>query len=223
MIIPKQFTFNKEVSKNFDNHVREQLPWYESATALVANLALSFIPNNGVVYDIGCSTGNMSKALSKLTGNSTINFVNIGSSPDMEPVFKGVGEIIIKDAVDVVFEKCDVVICFLSVMFLSKNDRVDFLNKAYNALKIGGCLIIVDKKQSTGTYIDLAIYRATLKLKLDAGATPREVIEKELSLRGAQRPLDDDLIKEFDMHQFFQFGDFVGFIKEKVRSDFKNG
>ena len=40
MKIPKTWTFeNKEVANDFDNHVREQLPWYDFITQSVIHIA----------------------------------------------------------------------------------------------------------------------------------------------------------------------------------------
>jgi tRNA (cmo5U34)-methyltransferase len=37
MKIPEQWTFKcEEVAKGFDDHVREQLPWYDIATRIIA-------------------------------------------------------------------------------------------------------------------------------------------------------------------------------------------
>ena len=54
MEIPRDWTFqNKEVADKFDYHVREQLPWYEIATGLVAHIVRHYLPENGLMYDIG--------------------------------------------------------------------------------------------------------------------------------------------------------------------------
>ena len=47
----------------FDGHVREQLPWYELASAAMGLIARQYIPKNGKVYDLGASTGNVGRVL----------------------------------------------------------------------------------------------------------------------------------------------------------------
>ena len=52
--IPKDWTFRSgEIANHFDQHVREQLPWYDVATNAVAQFSRYYIPQGGVVYDIG--------------------------------------------------------------------------------------------------------------------------------------------------------------------------
>ena len=58
----KDWTF-RGFSGQFDGHVREQLPWYDMATAAVAMIARHYIPQGGKVYDLGCSTGNIGRVL----------------------------------------------------------------------------------------------------------------------------------------------------------------
>ena len=62
MQIPDSWTFKTdEVAQGFDSHVREQLPWYDALTQLVAMIARHYLPVGATAYDIGASTGNMGK------------------------------------------------------------------------------------------------------------------------------------------------------------------
>ena len=55
--IPTDWTFkNANVAKHFDDHVREQLPFYDMATQAVEHIGRHYIPHGGLVYDIGRST-----------------------------------------------------------------------------------------------------------------------------------------------------------------------
>lgn len=47
----------------FDDHVREQLPWYELASAAMGLIARHYIPKEGKIYDLGASTGNVGRVL----------------------------------------------------------------------------------------------------------------------------------------------------------------
>lgn len=52
-------------ANDFDEHVKEQLPWYELASSAMGLIAKHYIPKNGKVYDLGTSTGNVGRVLSK--------------------------------------------------------------------------------------------------------------------------------------------------------------
>jgi hypothetical protein len=60
LVVPADWTFkNANVAQNFDQHVREQLPWYELATAIATHFGRHYMPENGLMYDLGASTGNI--------------------------------------------------------------------------------------------------------------------------------------------------------------------
>ena len=70
-----------------------------------------------------------------------------------------------------------------------------------------------DKFEPRRGYLGTVNYRLTLAAKYEAGASPDEIIRKELSIAGIQRPL-----RELDLPDFvevFRFGDFAGFVYER--------
>ena len=67
MQIPSNWTFeDNDVAKNFNKHVREQLPFYDLATNAISHIARHYVPEDGLVYDVGASTGNIGKSITKL-------------------------------------------------------------------------------------------------------------------------------------------------------------
>jgi len=64
MKIPDDWTFkSQDIAAHFDQHVKEQLPWYDLITKVIVCIARHYIESNGLVYDIGCSTGNITGAI----------------------------------------------------------------------------------------------------------------------------------------------------------------
>ena len=67
MQIPSNWTFeDSDVAKNFNKHVREQLPFYDLVTNAISHIARHYVPENGLVYDVGASTGNIGKSITEL-------------------------------------------------------------------------------------------------------------------------------------------------------------
>ena len=82
--IPKHWTFrSRKVAHHFNQHVREQLPWYDIATQTVAHFGRHYIPRGGVVYDIGASTGNIGLALKETLDQRLARFTAIEESQEM--------------------------------------------------------------------------------------------------------------------------------------------
>lgn len=215
--VPAEWTFKTPaIAKAFDSHVREQLPWYEMATGAVAHVARCFVPQNGTVIDVGCSTGNVGRALSGLLSARNARFTPVDPSWEMAQIYDGPGDLCVMSAEEFDFfkEKPDLIVCFLSLMFVSVKHRSIVMTRMKNALAPGGAIIAVDKIVPRGGYIGTVNYRLTLAAKYEAGATPQEIIRKELSIAGLQRPLVESELDGFV--EFFRFGDFGGYVWEKV-------
>ena len=133
----------------------------------------------------------------------------------MKAVYAGPGILAIEDAVQYDFsaKRPDLVICFLSLMFVPVRHRETVIRNMKCALAPGGAIIVVDKTEPKEGYTGTVNYRLTLAAKYKAGATPEEIIRKELSISGLQRPLSAVELSGFV--EFFRFGDFVGAVWEK--------
>ncbi|MCZ7636698.1 MAG: class I SAM-dependent methyltransferase [Verrucomicrobia bacterium] len=210
--IPKHWTFrSRAVAKHFTRHVREQLPWYDLATNAVAHFGRHYIPRGGVVYDVGASTGNVGLALQETLDQRGARFTAIEESREMADRYQGPPELAIADAVTFDYQPFDFAVCFLVMMFLPVDTRPAFLRRLESLTKPGGALVVVDKVQMPPGYVGTAFSRLTLQQKLAVGARPEDILRKELSLAGYQRPLDPGMMPE-TARTFFQVGEFVGWI-----------
>ena len=215
MDIPREWTFeNTKVASGFDRHVREQLPWYDLVTGAVAHIARHYIPKNGLVYDIGASTGNIGQAIEETITERKAKLVGIEASAEMCARYKAPGDLVQIDALDYRFQPYDLAICYLVLMFLPVGKRQEFIDYLKSLIKPGGALLIVDKCEAATGYEATVFWRLTLAGKIAAGVDAESVIAKELSLSGVQRPLDPAMLGD-DAVQWFRFGDFAGWIVTK--------
>jgi tRNA (cmo5U34)-methyltransferase len=213
--IPANWTFeNASVAAGFDRHVREQLPWYDLTTGIVSHLARHYIPRGGLVYDIGASTGNIGKAIADTLQSRDARLVAIESSAEMAERYAGPGQIIHADATGFNFAPCDFAVCFLVVMFMPPRIRSAFLRRLFKQILPGGALVVVDKCAPVDGYPSVVLQRLTLAGKIAAGVSPEEVLEKELSLSGIQRPIHPHELPSGGI-EVFRFGDFAGWLFEK--------
>lgn len=203
------------IAQAFDKHVREQLPWYDIATGIVAHIGRSYVPECGSVIDIGASTGNVGKALAETLEKRSASFIAIDNSKSMVDNYSGPGDALLKDATEFEYSvyKPDLIVAFLVLMFVPVHKRADLIKKLKESISPGGAVLIFDKMISNGGNIGSVLYRLTLAAKYEAGAAPEEIIKKELSLSGVQRPMSEKELEGFV--QIFKFGDFAGYIYEK--------
>jgi tRNA (cmo5U34)-methyltransferase len=171
-----------------------QLPWYDLATNALAHFGRHYISRGGVVYDIGASTGNIGRALKDTLDELGARFTAIEGSRETAERYDGPPELVIADAVRFDFQPFDFAVCFLVLMFLPVDTRAAFLCRLESLTKPGGALVVVDKFQMPPGYVGTAFSRLTLPQKLAVGARPEDILRKELSLAGYQRPLDPGMM-----------------------------
>ena len=216
MKIPEEWTFEDGVvAKNFDEHVRGQLPWYDMVTGMIVHFGRHYIPKGGVVYDIGAATGNIGNALGGIIKERGVRFYAVESSEEMAKMYKGPEELIIGEALGVEYEKSDFIICFLVLMFMTVEERGELIEKLYKSLKKGGALLIFEKFLPEKGYISVISQRLTISTKLNSGVSVGDIVAKELSLSGIQRPLASWEIPDKSV-EIFRFGDFAGYVLEKL-------
>lgn len=204
----------EEIAKNFDTHVREQLPWYDMATKAVAFLCRNYVPKNGTIYDIGASTGNISKSITTLIAERNIKFIAIEESQEIAKKYGGFGKLIVCDATKMEYEPFDLAIFFLSFMFIDRATRANFLDLLMAKCKHGGAIVMLEKMETTGGNVGTIIRKMTMNNKLENGVSPDEIIKKELSLCGVQRAVSQSELPA-NAVEFFRMGEFAGFIMEK--------
>lgn len=215
MNIPDNWTFkNADIAESFDSHVREQLPWYNIATSMTAHFVRNYLPENGVFIDLGCSTGNISKACKETLITRKAEILNIDNSSEMIQRFTGIGKIINSNIEDFEIPEFDVCVMFLSMMFVPVRCRPDVISNLMKKCRKGGVIIIIDKVEPLGGYSGQVMNRLNLTNKLHSGCKPSDILDKELSLSGVQRPINTDLVNSF--MKWFQVGEFCGWLYEAI-------
>lgn len=213
MKIPQHWTFKTaEVAAGFDEHVREQLPWYDLATEFCSHIAAHYIPERGLVYDIGASTGNITRALRSTLEAQNARAVSIDPSSEMLANFRGYGDFEVADAQRFEYAQFDVAILFLSLMFIPVSARVPLLQRLRTLARPGGAIIVFDKTLPSRGQLGTANARFGALKKIQAGATAEKLYQKDMSLIGVQRPIA--LASLPNAQEIFRFGDFVGLIEE---------
>lgn len=212
--VPQHWTFeNEDVALAFNQHVREQLPWYDLSREAIGLIARHYITPKSQVYDIGASTGNISLILKPALEERQAKLMGIEPSKAMCEQYKGYGEVVNISAEEFTYEPFSLAVLHLTLQFIAPPSRKKLLETLQNRVQLGGAIIVVDKFCSGGGYFSMVANRMTLNAKMQAGASPEQILKKELSLGGVQRPLDH---KDFlDWHPYFRFGDFCGYVFEK--------
>lgn len=212
-----------EIAAGFDDHIREQLPWYDMVTDAVVYIARNYIPTKGcVITEIGASTGNMTKALlPTFSERHGYHYQAVEESKAMCGVFtENVTHPLVtlfdEDILDINmdgFDTSHVTILFLTLMFIPTEERESLIKALRSNSYKGGCIIVVDKVLDHGGYFGTVLKRLGMHFKLMQGAKPEDVLNKEMSLAGVQIPIDPAILGA-DAKEFFRMGEFVGWVIE---------
>jgi len=216
-VIPCNWTFRDGgIASAFDRHVREQLPWYDLATGAVAHVARHFLPQGGTVYDLGAATGNIGRALAETIAAREATLFSVEASEQMALRYDGPQpeNVIVEDVRTHAYTGFDLGVAFLTFMFVPVPDRRYLMNRLRTMLRPGGALVIFDKTEAVGGYAGTVLWRLALAGKVATGVDPEDIIAKELSLGGVQRPLDPATLFPHAV-EFFRFGEFAGWLIEQ--------
>jgi tRNA (cmo5U34)-methyltransferase len=215
----KSWTFETlEIANTFDNHVREQLPWYDMVTESVAYIIKNYLSEDDTVVDIGASTGNMIEKILPLVQERSCYITAIEKSESMFDKLKNKYanesciELVDSDVMDIELPKAKVYILFLTLMFIPIHQRQKLMQRIKDKCEEGGVIIIVDKVCDHHGYFSTVLKRLTMHFKLLQGAKPEDVLIKEMSLAGVQIPIDISLLG--DAKEFFRMGEFAGWVIE---------
>ena len=214
----KSFDFNFEKLKNFNAHVTAQLPWYDIVLDSIEFLVASYLPEKGILYDIGSGTGNLYKKILHILEKRQANYIGVDSAENMIKVHKELIEssdhqLLHEDIRDLdCIKGFDVCIFNLFLMFLPYSDQEKFLKKVLKSMSPYGVLICVEKQVSGfgDGFFRYAMDRLTMHLKERQGVSKIEILEKELALIGVQRPIRAIRLKKYTIHEWFKIANFSG-------------
>jgi tRNA (cmo5U34)-methyltransferase len=208
-----------EIAAGFDDHVREQLPWYDMVTDAVCYIVRNYLTNDNTVVDVGASTGNMIDKLMPLLLERKAYAVALEKSPTMVEALKKRFDnhhnvrVVREDIRSCGLEQAQVYVLFLTMMFIPVHERQRVIAYLRANLLKGGVLIVVDKVCDHGGYFATVLKRLGMHWKIQQGAKLEEVTTKEMSLAGVQIPFDPSMLGA-DAKQFFRMGEFAGWVVE---------
>ncbi len=231
-LINKSWAFNKNVSKSFDSHVKDSVPFYDIFQKDIAKYSEWFLKEGSVVYDLGCSTGKTIKYISKLNIDTKVEINAIDNSKSMVKIAKNnlkkIKNINLKikvlygDVNKIIFKKNDLIYSILLMPFLSKKNQIKFLKKSYKSLKSGGGFICINKIQSNNSQFQDIFNQLYFDFKKSKKISSTDILKKARSLRSVMtlntqneeiKNLKNAGFKKIEV--FFKYLNFIGIIAVK--------
>ena len=184
-----KWEFDKSVTSVFDDMIARSIPQYESLRAVGEAFGKRFGASAGTVLDLGCSTGisirqfasDAKRVVGVEISDSMLNearqrfasYANVEILPlDLRREFPAVMDV-------------DVALSIFTLQFIPVEHRRRVLRRTYDALKIGGALVIAEKVVGESAEAQDAFVEIYHAFKESQGYTREEVERKALSLEGA--------------------------------------
>lgn len=193
----KSWNFGGKIPKIFEKHIEKSVPSYLEGHNLILKLSEYFVEDNSVIYDIGCSTGNLLKKLNKFTNKKNVNFYGIEIEKDMllhaKLNLKNTNiKLINKDINKIKLKKSSLILSYYTLQFISTAIRQDVVNKIYNSLNWGSAFIMFEKIRGNDARFENILNSLYLEFKEVNKFSKAHIYDKAKSLRGVMGPFSDE-------------------------------
>jgi tRNA (cmo5U34)-methyltransferase len=201
---------------------------------MVAELVLQFSSASPLVYDLGCSTGTaivlIHEKLARAGRQPRLVGIDLSKPMLEKAALKAMASRIaadvefiehdLNDPID--FEAADAILMNLTLQFVRPANRDGLLRSTFDALKRGGCLIVVEKVVSGEARLDRVYGDLYRESKSRQGYSSLEISQKDESLKNVLVPYQ--LSENLDLLQrngfgivdvFFRWYNFVGILAVK--------
>ncbi|NOK33330.1 methyltransferase domain-containing protein [Corallococcus exercitus] len=222
------WSFGGNTPQHFEDHVRRSVPHYDTGHELVLQLSDFFVRDGSVCYELGTSTGLLTRRLAER--HSKVRWIGI----DIEPAMiqqaqaalarKDPGNVSfrVEDLSQMEFEPADLVVAYYTIQFIPPRLRQEVINKIYRSLNWGGAFIQFEKVRGPDARFQDILTGLYNDFKMSNGYGPAEIIGKSRSLRGVLEPFSTqgnlDLLKRagfVDTMSIFKHLCFEGYVSIK--------
>lgn len=226
-----KWTFDESVTMCFDDMLRRSIPQYDIMRKTVFDLACQHVQPKTAIIDLGCSRG---EAMAPLIDRFGVYNRHIGietSQPMLEACrtrFKGLIDVGVVEIIDMDLRQkfppvsASVIMSVLTLQFIPINYRQHIVQRSYDALMPGGCLIVVEKLLGSDAIIDKIMTSNYAALKAANGYSAESIDRKALSLEGVLVPVtsawNEELIRQGGFRHidcFWRWMNFAGWIAVK--------
>jgi len=201
--IPKPttpFAFDNSVAEVFPDMIKRSVPGYSEIIDNISKFAARFVTPKSQCYDLGCSLGAASLAMSSgidLAKIPDVKILGIDNSQAMLErcqhhinAFKHQTEIELRQGniQDIEIKNASMVILNFTLQFIAKEERKKLLQNIYQGLKPGGILVLSEKVCFESENIDELIIDLHHQFKKDNGYSDLEVSQKRNALENVLLP-----------------------------------
>jgi len=185
------FKFDHNVAEVFPDMLKRSIPGYTQILNAISQFAEHYVSDNSNCYDLGCSLGAASLAMSsgiKAHNNKIIAVDNsqamlnkcqqqIAAFKHQTPI-----ELMESDIQKVAIENASMAVLNFTLQFIDKNDRLNILQKIYQGLNNNGILVLSEKVCFDDPTINNLMIDLHHEFKKQQGYSQLEISQKRNAL-----------------------------------------
>lgn len=226
--VKKPWKFNANLAGEFEKHIKQSIPGYDVIHSIIGSYSCSFLGFNGMVVDIGCSSGIVPTYLFSKNDGKNIKYLGLDIEPEMVEYCQErhqnnpMAKFCLADIVGYELPACDLALAVFTLQFLSPKDRATVIASIFESLNSGGGFLLFEKCIDDDSTLQEINQSSLLDFKIAEGISTDEVLEKLFSIRGVMRPrqvssvLDELIAANFlNVTLVFKCMGFHGFIAIK--------
>jgi tRNA (cmo5U34)-methyltransferase len=148
------FRFDEQVVRVFPDMIARSVPGYELVVPMIGMLARRYAQPDSRIYDLGCSLGAASLAMSLAVRTRGVEIMAVDNSEAMvkrceQNLAENSGpipvDVRLENIQDTKIENASVVVLNFTLQFLDHDQRQALINRIANGMCSGGALIVSEK------------------------------------------------------------------------------
>jgi len=196
--IKKQFEFDAEVAAVFDDMLERSVPFYKESQKITEFFALKNLKENGILYDLGCSTGTLLLNIHRKLQFDAV-LIGLDNSEAMLAQAKRKCEaygaditLCSADILEYQYQKADVFISNYTLQFIRPLVREELLKKIALSLHEGGVFLFSEKVISHHATLNKELIECYYDFKKEQGYSEYEIIQKREALENVLVPYSEE-------------------------------
>lgn len=191
------FSFDQSVAEVFPDMIKRSVPGYSTIIQQIEKIAQGLVTPHSNCFDLGCSLGAASLAMSKGTNQSSVKIIGVDNSKAMLTrcqqhieAFKHVTpiELHCSDVQSFPINNASMVVLNFTLQFINKNDRDALLDKIFQGMLPGGVLLLSEKIVFDDPHFNQLMIDLHHQFKRDNGYSDLEISQKRNALENVLLP-----------------------------------
>lgn len=186
-----KFSFNEQVVDVFPDMINRSVPGYQNMVAGIGKIASLLCNETPIIYDLGCSLGNVSLSIAKATIQKKPHIIGVDNSQAMIArcqqhidafSFGNCISLLEADLVRFSLKPCDMAVLHFTLQFVALEKRQSILNEIFSKLSTNGVLVLSEKVSISDNVLDQTLVDLHHEFKRENGYSDLEISQKRSAL-----------------------------------------